>query len=387
MERSAPVKPLPYWVYHAAVSALVLLGLGISVYLSLSHYWNYTDLDYQSFCAISESINCDTVSQSPYSILLSVPVPVWGVIGYAWMFLMLIPVWSPPNEKERGWALMFWMALVFTLISVALAAVSSLLIHSYCILCIATYVVNLFTLWFAWLIRRRFSVSGLLKDSRRDLLNLLRQRRCAIACGAAVLMTVAVVALIPPYWRMTPPPLSAAIPTGVTPEGFPWMGAEKPEVEIILFSDYQCFQCKKMNFYLRQLVSRRPDRLRLVHRHYPMDHEVNFVVKEPFHVGSGKLALLAIYAGLQGKFWEMNDILFEVAGRGPSIDIEWLAARTGFSAAGLKGALSHPVLAAKLGLDVWQGMKLRVLGTPSFVIDNKIYAGNLPADIIRKIAQ
>jgi uncharacterized membrane protein/protein-disulfide isomerase len=387
MKRSAPVKPLPYRAYHAAVAVLVLLGLGMSVYLSLSHYWNYSDLDYQSFCAISESINCDTVSQSPYSILLGVPVPVWGVIGYALMYVLVVSAWRPQAEGGRGWALMFWLALGFTLVSVALAVVSSLLIQSYCILCIATYVVNLFTLWFAWLIRRRFSTTGLLEDSRRDLSVLRRQRWAAIAGGAVLSGAIAAVVLIPPYWRMTPPPLTAAVSTGVTAEGFPWMGAQQPEIEIILFSDYQCFQCKKMHFYLRQFMARRPDRVRLVHRHYPMDHEVNFVVKEPFHVGSGKMALLAIYAGAQGKFWQMNDLLFEVAGRGPQIDLDWLAARTGLPAAGLAGALNHPAFTAKLGLDVWQGMKLRVLGTPSFVIDGKVYSGNLPVDIIRKISE
>ncbi|MBU4035957.1 MAG: hypothetical protein KKA35_05965, partial [Proteobacteria bacterium] len=42
----------------------------------------YTDIGYESFCAISKAINCDTVSQSPYSVFLGVPLAIWGVAGY-----------------------------------------------------------------------------------------------------------------------------------------------------------------------------------------------------------------------------------------------------------------------------------------------------------------
>ena len=70
------------------------------------------------------------------------------------------------------------------------------------------------------------------------------------------------------------------------------------------FTDYLCFQCRKMHYYLRDLVARYPDKIRLVHRNYPMDHEFNPMVKEPFHVGAGKMALLAIHAAASGSFLE-----------------------------------------------------------------------------------
>ena len=76
------IKPFAYPVYFVTVVALIISGLLISGYLFRSHYLNYTDIAYQSFCAVSTSINCDTVSQSPYSVLFGVPVPIWGVIGY-----------------------------------------------------------------------------------------------------------------------------------------------------------------------------------------------------------------------------------------------------------------------------------------------------------------
>ena len=74
-------KPLPFLVYYSGVFVLVLAGAIDSLYLLHSHYRNYVDIDYRSFCAISKAINCDTVSQSPYAIFLDLPVAFWGVMS------------------------------------------------------------------------------------------------------------------------------------------------------------------------------------------------------------------------------------------------------------------------------------------------------------------
>ena len=69
---------LRYRVYVLMVGALVVLGLADSIYLAISHYRVHTDAGYQSFCALSKAMNCDTVSQSPASVLINLPVAIWG---------------------------------------------------------------------------------------------------------------------------------------------------------------------------------------------------------------------------------------------------------------------------------------------------------------------
>jgi uncharacterized membrane protein len=81
---SKPVIPLPFPVYFWTFVGLAIMGLADAIYLSISHYRVYTDIGYASFCAISKAINCDTVSQSPYSILWGAPVPV---LGGLWIFM------------------------------------------------------------------------------------------------------------------------------------------------------------------------------------------------------------------------------------------------------------------------------------------------------------
>ena len=84
-----------------------MVGLIDASYLSISHFRVYTDMDYRSFCAISKAINCDTVSQSPYSIFLNVPVPIWGVIGYIVVSLLLFKAWGYRNAAHK----LFWPSL------------------------------------------------------------------------------------------------------------------------------------------------------------------------------------------------------------------------------------------------------------------------------------
>ena len=79
MSKPKAIIPYPFPVYFWTLMGLAAAGLMDAVYLSISHYRVYTDMTYRSFCAVTKSINCDTVSQSPYAILLGMPLPVWGI--------------------------------------------------------------------------------------------------------------------------------------------------------------------------------------------------------------------------------------------------------------------------------------------------------------------
>lgn len=152
--------PLPFFVYFTTIALLIVAGFADSIYLAWSHYRNYTDISYQSFCAISKAINCDTVSQSPYSIFLGLPWAVWGLIGYGFLFLFLPLLWDSRVYKKRIWTIFLLITLFFSLISIVLAVVSTVYIHSYCMMCILSFGVNFLLLYFTWLVRKRYEVSA-----------------------------------------------------------------------------------------------------------------------------------------------------------------------------------------------------------------------------------
>ena len=365
---------------------LTLIGFIDSIYLAISHYRVYTDIGFKSFCAISRAINCDTVSQSPHAIMLNMPLAIWGVIGYTFILILEFIAGSKNAGKERIWSLIFWVTLIFSGHSVILAMISTYHIRSYCILCLVSYGVNLALLFYTWLIRRRFSNCGLMANTQKDILFIWENRtKSALIFATFFAAAIFTWAFFPNYWNFKPPRISADIPSGITALGYPWMGAENAVYEITEFADYQCFQCRKMHFFLRQLIAENPDKIKIIHRHYPMDHEFNPIVSEPFHVGSGKLALLAVFAASKNKFWQTNDLLYGIAGLKKPIGTKELANILNLDSIELARSINDRAIRHRVKHDIYTGNKLGITGTPAYVIEGEIYQGQIPPEIIKKI--
>ena len=377
--------PLPYQFYYFPVLIITLIGFFNSIFLTVSHYRVYVDIGYQSFCAISPTFNCDTVSQSSYSILFGVSVPVWGILGYAFFLILIIFAWPTNAFRKRVWTLLFLISLFFTLYSLFLAFISTYSIKSYCIMCILSYAVNMLLLYFTWLVRKRFHCEPILKAIALDIRYLFNYPKTFIPVTS--LFSVGVILMLlyfPAYWQMNPPVLSHKIPTGITEDGHQWIGAEDPELVIVEFSDYRCFQCKKMHFFLRRIIQEHPDKIRLVHRHFPMDHTINPIVDQPFHTGAAKLAIVSMFAAEKDKFWEMNDILFDLDRQTEAVNIRDLAEKADLDFEEMNYVFNNLELWLKLQRDIQDGLKYGITGTPGFVIDEQVHLGQIPSEVLRR---
>jgi len=378
------IVPFPYRYYFWPVVAIAITGLFSSAYLAFSHYRNYVDIGYQSFCAISQAFNCDTVSQSPYSLLFDVPVAVWGVMGYGFFLFLLGLAWPSNNGNKRMWTLLMIMAAGFSAYSIYLAHLSASKIQSYCIVCILTYAVSFSLLFYTWLIRKRFQIEPFIKALQQDILFLFAFPKTSVfAMSGFAGVAIAMIIAFPPYWVLSAPDMPKSVSTGVTENGHPWIGAEDPRLTIAEFSDYRCFQCKKMHYYLRKLVNANPDDLRLVHRHFPMDHTINPLVEVPFHQGAAKFAVISLFALERGVFWEMNDLLFTVPRDASEINIRYFAQETGLEPEEIRNALQNRELWNKLKRDILDGLRYELNGTPGFVINGNVYLAHIPPEILR----
>jgi len=383
VKKKNKIKALPYSVYFYTALLLGVSGLLISAYLSFSHYWVYTDIGYRSFCAITRSINCDTVSQSPYSILWGIPVPLWGLFAYAFLLLMLYFSTFSPTQPKRLWSIIQLVAITYVLMSLFFAYLSTYYIRSYCILCIAIYAINLLVLFYTRVIRRRFDIDTFFQALKKDFQFIASFKKKAFSLIFPLLAFAFLIwVFLPAYWKIPAPPLSEDISTGVTQEGHPWIGSMRPELTIVEFSDYQCFQCNKMHHFIRTLIQENADKIRLVHRHFPMDHRFNPLLKEPFHVGSGEMALMAIYAATQNKFWPVNDLLFEIGRQKRTFNTKEIGEKTDLDFRALAQARKDPAILIRLQRDIIDGIKLGIQGTPAFLIDGKVYTGQIPSEII-----
>jgi protein-disulfide isomerase/uncharacterized membrane protein len=377
------IKPLPAVVYFTTIITLIVAGLLISFYLSISHYKVYTDMEYRSFCTISKSINCDTVSQSPYSIFLGVPVPVWGVFGYFLLFITAIFALNIRKDRIQLLFTLFSMGLFYSATSLFLGILSTVKIHSYCIMCIATYGINFMLLFMFWLLRRRYESGNIIESAKKDYIVWKTLKSKAISFYAACFLIFAfLLVFFPSYWNLSPPQNTEQLNIGITSDGHPWIGAKNPELTIVEFSDYLCFQCRKMHFFLRELVGKYPNKLRLVHRHFPMDHKFNPIVKEPLNPGSGILSLIAVYASEKKQFWDINDFLFNYDISRGAIYLKEIADATNLDLERLSRGINHTETKQKLQKDIIAGLKLHINGTPSYLINDTVYTGQIPKHIL-----
>lgn len=380
------IRPFAFGMYFWPFVALAFAGLIDSAYLAVSHYRVYTDIGYESFCAISRAINCDTVSQSPYAIFLGMPVSVWGVFGYIFVLLLIAFAGMKTACKKRIWASLILISALYSVYSVVLAVISQFHIHSYCIMCILSYGINFMLLFYAWIIRRRFDSERYALSLGADVIFLWHQRRVTAAVMAPFLAGVVLVwTFFPAYWNAQPSAISAELKTGLTPEGHPWIGSEDADLIITEFTDYLCFQCSKMHFYLRKLMNQYPGKIKIIHRHFPMDSRFNPIVKIPFHEGSGMLALFAIYAKTENKFWQANDFFYTNARSADEIDLKGVANRLALNTNGFIRTNRNPEIRRHLRRDIRDGLRIGVTGTPSYLIDGKLYVSKIPPNVLSRV--
>jgi len=386
-KNSKLISTYPITVYLFVVVLLSIAGLGVSIYLSLSHYRVYTDISYASFCAISKAINCDTVSQSPYSIFLGIPVPIWGVTGYVFMIATLFISYDIRSKVLNMFPLLMGIGIIFSSISLFLGLISAISIQSYCIMCIVVYGISFALFFMIWFIRNRFEKITWKQSLSNNMSYLKINRLKALKYYSPILVIILVVRLfMPVYWHYPmkePGPLN--LNTGTTADGSPWIGAKNPELTIIEYTDYMCFQCRKMHFFLRRLISENSEKIRLIHKHYPMDKKVNRFLEESLHPGSSILSLVSIQAVQENKFWEVNDYLYGYDMSKGEIFLKKIAENTGLNSSTLAARIRAPETMQKLQQDISSGLKHQLIGTPSYVINGKVYQGQIPPDILKTI--
>ena len=82
--------PSPPPVPRALPVVLALLGLAVSIVLEQVHVKTYLAPGADSFCSVGQTFDCNQVALSRFSVLLGVPMPIWGIAGF---LAMLVAAW------------------------------------------------------------------------------------------------------------------------------------------------------------------------------------------------------------------------------------------------------------------------------------------------------
>jgi len=135
---------------------------------------------------------------------------------------------------------------------------------------------------------------------------------------------------------------------------------------LVEYGDYQCPYCGAAHPVVKRLQKTLGKKLRFVFRNFPLTQ---------MHPYALMAAEAAEAAGLQDKFWEMHDLLFEEQHLlKPEIIPAW-AKRIGLNLEQFENDIKQGVVEKRIKEDRQSGIRSGVNGTPTFFINGTRYDG------------
>jgi len=147
-------------------------------------------------------------------------------------------------------------------------------------------------------------------------------------------------------------------------------------VTLVEYGDFECSYCARAYPSVKEVQRRLGDRLRFVFRELPLEK----------HPHARTAALAAEAAGLQGRFWEMHDRLFEAGGRLAPDDLVQHADYLGLDLDRFVRDMRSEATARRVDEDYESAIASGVRGTPAFFVDGEPYEESYdPDSLVRAI--
>ncbi len=145
------------------------------------------------------------------------------------------------------------------------------------------------------------------------------------------------------------------------------IGAVSAPVSIVEFGDYECPVCGSASRVVQELLLVRSNVIGYAFRHFPITAA---------HPHAMLAASAAEAAAVQGRFWQMHDLLYEHQDALALADLEEYAASIGLDRGQFARDLRAPEIAAKIRSHQRSGAVSGVNGTPTFFINGQRYDGS-----------
>lgn len=194
------------------------------------------------------------------------------------------------------------------------------------------------------------------------------QKRIIIWASAILVLLVAAIGA----WQVATGPREEGVRTNGTLslplDQSDWTkGAASPVVTFVEYSDYQCPACAAYYPLLEEMVAEYKDRISFTYRHFPL----------PQHKEALYAAYAAEAAGKQGKFWEMNGMLFEKQSEwserpNAQAVIEGYALQLGLDVIQFRSDMKSSDIKAKVERDRKSGQLSGIDHTPTFFLNGKM---------------
>ena len=142
-------------------------------------------------------------------------------------------------------------------------------------------------------------------------------------------------------------------------------------ITLLEYGDYECPDCFHAAPIVNQLREQFGNKLRFVFRHFP---------RTTIHPHASEAAQAAEAAGVQGKFWEMHDVLFKHQHDLIDHDITHFGLMIGVELYRFEADVSSQRFAPRVQEDYDSGVSSGVKGTPTFFINDLRYRGKVTVE-------
>ncbi|MFO0587969.1 MAG: thioredoxin domain-containing protein [Polyangiaceae bacterium] len=157
------------------------------------------------------------------------------------------------------------------------------------------------------------------------------------------------------------------VPVGSSPV----RGNANAKITLVMFSDFQCPFCGKVEPTIKELQETYGDKLRVVWKNEPLE----------FHKRANPAAQLAMEARAQkgdAGFWAAHDLLFKHSKELEDADLRRYGAELGLNAAKVKTALAVKSHQSEIDQDVKLAAEVGAKGTPTFFVNGYKLVGAQP---------
>ncbi len=145
------------------------------------------------------------------------------------------------------------------------------------------------------------------------------------------------------------------------------LGDKNAKVTLVEYSDFQCPACGAFHPLIQQLLKETGSDVRFIYRHFPLYQ---------IHPNAEIAGKAAESAGIQGKFWEMHDLLFEnqkewADQKDPVPTFVKYATQLKLNVAQFQTDIKSSAVAEAVNADYTSGVQMRLNATPTFFINGK----------------
>ena len=383
-----------------------LVGAAIASYLLWEHLTGGAMLG----CSKNGTFDCETVNRSVYSEIKGVPIALWGLVGYlVTAFLVGRRLRVGPVVGEGSLAIAFLFALMALAMDAFLFLMQSSDLHAYCLWCIASYFASAGLLATTWIALGSPARVG--PGLRSEWEGLGKSKTLGYVLIAVIGVAFGMVLFrkppdgVPNKWKIfnAPPEGGISLPglgMGVSakareeiehapfldpgPGGGYARGAAEPKLTIVEFGDLECPACRHFSWTMDEFLTKHPNDVRWVFRHYPLDLLCNPNVRRKIHEFACVTARGAEAAGLQGKFWDFeSDVYKQNDDKGQYIakpdlspaSLEERAKRLGLNIPEWKKESESDAVMSKIIDDIAIGAQVGLESTPTIFVNGRMISG------------